>query len=93
MKETWNRPPRHVLKKMRQEEAAERAAARALLSTQEKIDALDNLLGKGVGAKKERAKLQARLAEEQATKAVKAEKKTKAEKKAKSEKQTKKKNK
>lgn len=92
MKESWSRPPRHVLKKIRQEEAAERAAARALLSTQEKIDALDKLLGKDVGAKKERAKLQARLAEEQVTKAVKS-KKAKSEKKTKTEKKSRKKNK
>jgi hypothetical protein len=91
MKESWSRPPRHVLKKMRQEEAAERAAARALLSTQEKIDALDKLLGKNVGAKRERAKLQARLAEEQAIKAIKSEKKVKFEKKTKAEKKSKKK--
>jgi len=89
MKESWSRPPRYVLKKIRREQAAERAAARASLSTQEKIDALDKLLGEGVGAKKERAKLQARLAEEQATKAVKSEKKVKTEKKTKTEKKSK----
>ena len=68
MSEVWSRPNRHVLREMRRKEHKERAAARSKLTTKQKLEALDRLLGKGVGAKKERAKLEARLAEEQSAK-------------------------
>ena len=45
------------LKATRQIEAADRAQARAKRSPQEQLARLDKLLGKNVGAKKERARL------------------------------------
>lgn len=44
--------------KFRQEEAIERQAAYDKLSTNEKLSMLDRKLGVGVGAKKQRARLQ-----------------------------------
>ena len=44
-------------RKHRQEEAIERQAAYAALSTAEKIDLLDRRLGVGLGAKRQRARL------------------------------------
>lgn len=49
---------RHDGKKIRQEEAIERQKAYDKLTDAQKIDRLDGKLGKGVGAKKQRAKLQ-----------------------------------
>ena len=45
----------------RQKEALERDAFWAKLSPQEQLAALDKRLGKGVGAEKQRAKIQARI--------------------------------
>jgi len=61
-KNIWSRPPRFALKEIRQREHAERAKARAKLTMAQKLKALDDLLGVGQGAKRERAKLEARLA-------------------------------
>lgn len=47
----------------RVKEAGERQAAYDALSTQEKIERLDQKFGKGVGAKKQRAKLELQLAQ------------------------------
>lgn len=44
-------------KETKRKEARERDSANAQLSTAEKIAKLDRLFGKGVGAKKERARL------------------------------------
>ena len=75
-KNVWSRPPRFALKEIRQKEAKRRAEAHAKLSTREKLKALDDLLGEGLGAKKERAKLGARLAKEEQGKAAKSETKS-----------------
>ena len=48
-------------KKWRQEEAIERQTAYDKLSIREKLDLLDRRLGIGVGAKKQRARLEAGL--------------------------------
>lgn len=53
--------PRFDNYKFRCEEATERQKAYDALSVQERIDLLDRRLGKGVGATKQRAKLQALL--------------------------------
>ena len=53
-----NRPDK---KKWRQEEAIERQTAYDKLSIREKLDLLDRRLGIGVGAKKQRARLEAGL--------------------------------
>ena len=45
----------------RQAEAQERNAARAALTDQQQLDRLDKILGVGVGATKERARLKARI--------------------------------
>ena len=45
----------------RQAEAKERDAARAALTDQQQLDRLDKILGAGVGAKKERARLAKRI--------------------------------
>ncbi len=46
-------------KSTKREEAEERQAEHDKLTPQQKIDKLDRKFGKGIGAKKERAKLQA----------------------------------
>jgi hypothetical protein len=53
--------PRPDNRKRRQEEAAERNAAWAGLSAKQKITSLDKRLGKGIGAKRQRAKLAEQL--------------------------------
>jgi len=53
MTNTWNRLPRIELKKLHQEEAAERLEKWNSLTTMQKIADLDNRLGANVGAKKE----------------------------------------
>tara|TARA_Y100001970_G_scaffold259516_1_gene340578 strand:+ start:15802 stop:16008 length:207 start_codon:yes stop_codon:yes gene_type:complete len=45
----------------RQAEAKERDAARAALTDQQQLDRLDKILGAGVGATKERARLAKRI--------------------------------
>ena len=45
----------------RQAEAKERNAARAALTDQQQLDRLDKILGAGVGAAKERARLAKRI--------------------------------
>ena len=45
----------------RQAEAKERNAARAALTDQQQLDRLDKILGAGVGATKERARLAKRI--------------------------------
>lgn len=45
----------------RQAEAQERNAARAALTDQQQLDRLDKILGAGVGAAKERARLAKRI--------------------------------
>tara|TARA_B100000085_G_scaffold250305_1_gene246546 strand:- start:172 stop:363 length:192 start_codon:yes stop_codon:yes gene_type:complete len=45
----------------RQAEAKERNAARAALTDQQQLDRLDKILGVGVGAAKERARLAKRI--------------------------------
>tara|TARA_Y100001937_G_C6997548_1_gene274941 strand:+ start:35 stop:226 length:192 start_codon:yes stop_codon:yes gene_type:complete len=45
----------------RQAEAKERNAARAALTDQQQLDRLDKILGAGVGAVKERARLAKRI--------------------------------
>lgn len=70
--------------KVAREAAEERQAASAALSPQERLDRLDRKLGKGMGACKERARLQ-RLLEASQTKpetVVEAEAKGKTSKKA-----------
>lgn len=62
----------------RQAEAKERNAARAALTDQQQLDRLNKILGVGVGAKKERARLAKRIVDE-------AKKKTSAPKKKKKE--------
>lgn len=52
------RGPRADLAKIRREEAASRQEAYNKLSAKEKLEKLDEKLGVGVGAKKQRAKLQ-----------------------------------
>ena len=64
----------------RQAEAKERAAARAALTDQQQLDRLDKILGAGIGAKKERARLAKRIVEVAKTK-TSAPKKKKAAKK------------
>jgi hypothetical protein len=49
-------------KELRRKDALKRAEARVGLSDQDKLSALDKNLGVGVGAKRERAKLLARIA-------------------------------
>lgn len=46
----------------RQAEAKERAAVRASISDTEQLARLDNMFGKGQGAKRERARLEKRIA-------------------------------
>ena len=53
-----------LLKKVKVDEAAARAAEWAKLTTAQKIRSLDDRLGKGEGAVKQRAKLAALLAKE-----------------------------
>lgn len=53
-----------LLKDKKRVEAAERQAEWSKLTTAQKIQALDDRLGKGVGAAKGRAKLAALLAKE-----------------------------
>jgi len=48
----------HHRKTARQESAKERAAARAALTNQAQLERLDSMFGEGVGAKKERARLE-----------------------------------
>ena len=48
----------------RQAEAKERNAARAALTDQQQLDRLNKILGVGVGAKKERARLAKRIVDE-----------------------------
>lgn len=49
---------------LRQQEAKERAAARAELTDQQQLERLDKLLGVGVGAKRERERLARRIVQE-----------------------------
>lgn len=49
------------LRKVKKEEADERQAGWAALSAAEQLAELDRRLGKGVGAKKQRAKIAAKL--------------------------------
>jgi hypothetical protein len=63
----------------RQAEAQERNAARAALTDQQQLDRLDTILGVGIGAKKERARLAKRIVE--VAKKTSAPKKKKAAKK------------
>ena len=49
-------------KKIRQEEAKVRNEARAALTDEQQLARLDTILGKGVGAKSERARLAKRIA-------------------------------
>ena len=49
-------------KEARRKDAEDRRQARIAMSDQDKLDSLDKNLGPGVGAKKERAKLSARIA-------------------------------
>lgn len=49
---------------IRQAEAKERNEARAALTDQQQLDRLDKILGAGVGAKKERARLAKRISSE-----------------------------
>ena len=51
----------HERVKQRQVEAKERDAAYARLTPKQKIDRLDQKLGKGVGAKKQRERLASQL--------------------------------
>jgi hypothetical protein len=60
---------------LRKDKAALRQAEYNKLTTQQKLKLLDWALGDGQGAKKQRAKLEARLKEEQAEKTVKKTKK------------------
>jgi hypothetical protein len=53
----------------RQEDAKNRAAARSGISDPEQLNHLDAKLGKGIGAKKERARLAKRIAKLQEKKA------------------------
>jgi hypothetical protein len=55
---TTNFPGR---KKLRQEQALERATARAKMTLADRVQHLDTVLGIGVGAKRERARLQAAI--------------------------------
>ena len=48
-------------REIRRQEAQERQEACDKLSPQQRLDALDSLFGPGNGAKRERAKLQARI--------------------------------
>lgn len=48
----------HLRKELRKKEADERAAERSKRSPQEQLQVLDAKLGVGVGARRERAKLQ-----------------------------------
>lgn len=65
----------------RQAEAKERDAARAALTDQQQLDRLDTILGVGLGAKKERARLAKRIVEAAKPKASAPKKKKKAAKK------------
>jgi len=65
----------------RQAEAQERDAARAALTDQQQLDRLNTILGAGIGAKKERAKLAKRIVEATKAKASAPKKKAKATKK------------
>jgi len=67
-------------KEFRQESAKVRAELRASLSDQQQIDRLNNLFGKDVGAKKERARL-AKLIAGATEKKASAPKKSKGKKK------------
>ena len=51
-------------KKMKREEAELRKNEYSVLSAKEKLDLLDGKLGKGVGAKKQRARLNRELVKE-----------------------------
>jgi len=64
----------------RQAEAKERDAARAELTDQQQLDRLDTILGVGIGAKKERARLAKRIVEVAKTKTSAPKKKKKATK-------------
>lgn len=55
-----------TVKELKRKEAAERQSYWNSLSTTEKLANLDRRLGKGVGAKKQRKKLEKLLAEEKA---------------------------
>ena len=70
--------PRKDMKELRIKEAAERQKVWDALSIKEKIAALDDLLGAGLGAKKQRARYAAILAEEAKPKPKKGEKVEKA---------------
>ena len=67
--------------KLRQEEATERANAYAKLTPAQKIAKLDELYGKGIGAKKQRGKLQIALEKTPAPKVIEKTEKTEAPKK------------
>ena len=82
--EVWQRPHRKDRLKFIREESEKRKAAWDKLSTREKLKSLDDRLGKGVGATKQRKKLLQKLKEEKQTKALEKEAKAKKEKKNKS---------
>lgn len=60
-----------ALKALKRKEAEERQVKYDAMSTARKIAALDQAFGKGLGAKKQRAKLAAQLKAEKVEKAVK----------------------
>lgn len=60
-------------KEIKRSEANERKTAWAALSSKEQLEILDRRLGAGVGAKRQRARLQAVIAQDDSKKAIETE--------------------
>ena len=79
--DSFHKPTRLARKKHLQEQAETQKAAWDKLTTMQKIEALDQLLGPNVGAKKQRTNLKRTLEEEHAIEEIKKEKQEKTNKK------------
>ena len=62
--------PKRILLDMRRKEAQERQKARDLLTPQDQIARLDQMFGKGKGAKRERSRLLEQISVEKKQKSV-----------------------
>ncbi len=72
-KQVWHKPPRHEYKKILRKEAEERKAAWDAYTPEQQLRMLDERLGEGVGAKKQRAKLLAKIEEAEKSKKLSAD--------------------